>query len=93
MKSHYHLGREEKLPCPYGFTACQCDGDVWAHRHARRRHRWTWRLDRYGWTHWGDTEHEVASNEPEGRTRWRRILFGLYRRVDDRTARQPEGKS
>jgi hypothetical protein len=43
---------------------------------------WTLRAARFAWTYWGDTAHEIVSKHRDGSTSvWRRVVFGLYRRL------------
>jgi hypothetical protein len=40
---------------------------------------WRWQCGVFAWTHWEDTDHEVSFG---GGNVWRRVVFGLWRRVD-----------
>jgi len=43
---------------------------------------WKLRTSRFAWTNWNDTAHEIVSKHRDGSTSiWRRLVFGLYRRV------------
>lgn len=43
---------------------------------------WTWRGERLAWSHFGDMAHEIVSVHGDGSTAvWRRVVFGLYRRI------------
>jgi len=44
---------------------------------------WKLRTGRFAWSFWGDTAHEIVSKHRDGSsTVWRRVVFGLYRRVE-----------